>query len=494
MFQSLDPGTALPPDVLTGFLPPEDGTGIGKAHVSFSIQPQAGLTSGTALRNVGLIRFDGQTYIATNQVDPQNAAAGTDPNKEALNTIDGGPPTSSVSPLPSVSETTHFVVGWSGSDDADGRRGSGISSYDVYVSDNGAPFELFRSGSRDTSAVFSGLDGHTYQFYTVATDNVGHLEQAPTAADAQTRIVEKVDRIPPTLQIVSISPSPRLIAVEQIVFVFSEPVNGFDLSDLTLTQTVDRPVLLLPGNAMLSSADNRTWTLSNLVALTSDSGVYQLDVSVASSGIADFAGNPLASGARADWSMRPGDANSDRRFNSVDFVDVFQAGEYDDLASKNSTWSEGDWNGDGDFDSVDFVVAFQSGGYTDDDSELVPGDFDHDGIVDAADIDLISAQLRLPTPSLLFDLTQDNRTDVSDLDELIKHILRTSYGDANLDRVFNSGDFVQVFQRGTYEDAIFGNSGWSDGDWNADGDFDTGDLVLAFQAVVHDRFAAFAIP
>ena len=49
VFQSLDPGTALPPDVLTGFLPPEDGTGIGKAHVSFSIQPKAGLTSGTAL-------------------------------------------------------------------------------------------------------------------------------------------------------------------------------------------------------------------------------------------------------------------------------------------------------------------------------------------------------------------------------------------------------------------------------------------------------------
>ncbi len=180
--------------------------------------------------------------------------------------------------------------------------------------------------------------------------------------------------------------------------------------------------------------------------------------------------------------MRPGDANSDRRFNSVDFVDVFQAGEYDDLTSKNSTWSEGDWNGDGDFDSVDFVVAFQSGGYTSDDSELVPGDFDHDGIVNATDIDLISAQLRLPTPSLLFDLTQDNPTDFSDLDALIKHILRTSYGDANLDRVFNSGDFVQVFQRGTYEDAVFGNSGWSDGDWDADGDFGTSDLVLAFQA------------
>ena len=59
----------------------------------------------------------------------------------------------------------------------------------------------------------------------------------------------------------------------------------------------------------------------------------------------------------------PGDANRDGRFDSVDFVQVFQAGEYEDDIAGNSTWEEGDWNGDGDFDSADFVAAFQTGLY-----------------------------------------------------------------------------------------------------------------------------------
>ena len=58
-----------------------------------------------------------------------------------------------------------------------------------------------------------------------------------------------------------------------------------------------------------------------------------------------------------------GDSNLDGEFNSTDFVKVFQAGEYEDANTKNSTWATGDWNGDGEFDSGDFVAAFQEGGY-----------------------------------------------------------------------------------------------------------------------------------
>ena len=63
---------------------------------------------------------------------------------------------------------------------------------------------------------------------------------------------------------------------------------------------------------------------------------------------------------------------------------------------------------------------------------------------------------------------------------MIEDIVGTHYGDANLDRRFNSGDLVQVFQSGEYEDAVLGNSTWSEGDWDGDGDFTTSDLVLAF--------------
>ena len=57
-FQSIDPNTQLPPDVLTGFLPPENGTGRGMGYISFTIQPKAGLATGTQIRNVALITFD----------------------------------------------------------------------------------------------------------------------------------------------------------------------------------------------------------------------------------------------------------------------------------------------------------------------------------------------------------------------------------------------------------------------------------------------------
>src|SRR5207244_5334206 len=57
-FQSIDPNTQLPPDVLTGFLPPEDGTGRGMGHISYTIQPKAGLATGTEIRNAALITFD----------------------------------------------------------------------------------------------------------------------------------------------------------------------------------------------------------------------------------------------------------------------------------------------------------------------------------------------------------------------------------------------------------------------------------------------------
>jgi hypothetical protein len=58
-----------------------------------------------------------------------------------------------------------------------------------------------------------------------------------------------------------------------------------------------------------------------------------------------------------------GDANLDGQFNSQDLVTVFQAGEYEDETSGNSTWSEGDWTCDGDFNTGDLVAAFQAGNY-----------------------------------------------------------------------------------------------------------------------------------
>jgi RHS repeat-associated protein len=82
-FYSVDPITGLPPAVDIGFLPPEDGTGRGQGFISYVIYADEDLPTGTELRNIAQITFDGAETIATNQVDPHDPSQGTDPDKEA---------------------------------------------------------------------------------------------------------------------------------------------------------------------------------------------------------------------------------------------------------------------------------------------------------------------------------------------------------------------------------------------------------------------------
>ncbi|MCA9197227.1 MAG: hypothetical protein KDA87_06800, partial [Planctomycetales bacterium] len=56
-----------------------------------------------------------------------------------------------------------------------------------------------------------------------------------------------------------------------------------------------------------------------------------------------------------------GDANLDFYFDESDFVQIFQAGKFND--PEPATWAEGDFNGDEIFDTGDFVVAFTEGLY-----------------------------------------------------------------------------------------------------------------------------------
>jgi hypothetical protein len=196
-FQSIDPNTNLPPaSLLTGFLPPEDGSGRGTGFVSFTIRPKAGLTTGTQIRNVASITFDRDQSIATDQVSDQDPSQGIDPAKQVLVTIDSGLPTSSVHSLSTFSPAS-FTVMWAGQDDS---GDSGVATYDVYVSDDGGPFTLWQLDAAQTSAKYTGQDGHTYRFYSIATDNVGNDQPTPTAGQATTQ----VDATPPTSSVAAL--------------------------------------------------------------------------------------------------------------------------------------------------------------------------------------------------------------------------------------------------------------------------------------------------
>ncbi len=182
-FQSIDPATGLPPPAGIGFLPPEDGTGRGQGHVAYTIRAKAGLATGAQLTNVALISFDEEPQIATDQVNDSNPAAGTDPARECLLTIDSTPPVSSVSSLPAVETTAAFAVCWSGTD-----IGPGIVGYDIYVCTNNGPWAPWLLGTTNTCATFTGQNGMNYSFYSVAHDGVGLVEAAPSMAQASTTI------------------------------------------------------------------------------------------------------------------------------------------------------------------------------------------------------------------------------------------------------------------------------------------------------------------
>ncbi|MFZ5798459.1 MAG: thrombospondin type 3 repeat-containing protein, partial [Thermodesulfobacteriota bacterium] len=172
-FYSLDPETGVPPPAEIGFLPPEDGSGRGMGHVSYIINHVQSVAENTEIRNIALIIFDLGEEIYTNQVDPHDPGQGTDPTKEALVTIDIERPVSSMMPLPSKVATSTFTVSWTGSDSS-----SDIAGYNIFTRDAmESSWHLWQEKTTATSANFPGIPGHTHEFYSVAMDNVGNVEE-----------------------------------------------------------------------------------------------------------------------------------------------------------------------------------------------------------------------------------------------------------------------------------------------------------------------------
>ena len=107
------------------------------------------------------------------------------------------------------------------------------------------------------------------------------------------------------------------------------------------------------------------------------------------------------------------------------------------------------------------------------------GDFDNDGLLTAADIDALTAQILAGSSDLAFDVNLDGTVNADDRSAWVEGLKKTYFGDANLDGEFSSADLVDVLAAGEYEDAMPLNSGWATGDWDGDGDFTTSDFVTA---------------
>src|SRR5262249_41918357 len=137
-FTSIDPATgAAPADPLAGFLPPDDSKQQGEGFVTYSVRPKASGKTGTRINAQAAVVFDTHAPLNTTTF---------------FNTLDAGNPTSTVMPLPDRTISASFPVSWSGTDDV---GGSGIASFDIFVSDNGGPFTPFLQGTTQTSANFT---------------------------------------------------------------------------------------------------------------------------------------------------------------------------------------------------------------------------------------------------------------------------------------------------------------------------------------------------
>ena len=201
--KSVDATTgSAPANPLAGFLPPNNAANAGSGYVTFSVMPNQGLANGATINNQASIVFDANSAISTNSV---------------TNTIVSVYPTSNVTPLPSTTTTASFPVSWSGTDPG----GSGIVSYDIYVSTNSGDYTLWLPATTQTSGTYPGVVGQSYSFFSMATDNVGLRQQA--AGTVQT--VSVVQASSKTTPSVTVSPGLSSITTTQALSV-TVVVNG----------------------------------------------------------------------------------------------------------------------------------------------------------------------------------------------------------------------------------------------------------------------------
>jgi hypothetical protein len=107
----------------------------------------------------------------------------------------------------------------------------------------------------------------------------------------------------------------------------------------------------------------------------------------------------------------------------------------------------------------------------------LPGDFDNNGALEEADINLLAAEINGAASNLAFDVNGDSAVDSADHYYWISELKKTWVGDADLDGEFNSSDLVTVLAAGAYET---GNpAGWSSGDFSGDLLANSSDLVAA---------------
>ena len=167
-FVSLDPQTMqLTEDPLLGFLPPNIQSPQGEGFVSYIVKPKRDLLSDTKIRNTATIVFDMNEPIQTNHW---------------INTIDKIKPKSMIQPIANPIDTL-FEINWTGED-----IGSGVRDYTIFVSENDGAYFPWLTNTKNISSIFKAKNNTSYNFYSIARDNVLNIEEKTILPDARVTV------------------------------------------------------------------------------------------------------------------------------------------------------------------------------------------------------------------------------------------------------------------------------------------------------------------
>ncbi|HEV7403506.1 MAG TPA: carboxypeptidase regulatory-like domain-containing protein [Chthoniobacteraceae bacterium] len=231
-FTSIDPATGdVPGDADLGFLPPNVTGPEGEGYVSYTVQAKKTSATGSPIDAQASIVFDANPAISTPMI---------------TNLLDAVAPSSHIAALPAT-VGPDFSLNWAGA--TDDVNGSGIFSYDLFVSDNGAAFTPLVVGTTHSAYVFAGAIGHMYRFAVAARDAAGNVEAMPNVPDVTVTVVAPVTPL-------------TFDAKRPLVF---NDANG-DKVTVKLTGLGNGTVTLV--NNQTATADLRTLVLTNTNAAT----------------------------------------------------------------------------------------------------------------------------------------------------------------------------------------------------------------------------------
>lgn len=170
-FTAIDPATGfLTNDPFGGFLPVNDTLKRGEGFLTYTIRPKSDAKTLDEITAQASNVFDFNDPVLTNI---------------ETNTIDADPPTSNVQPITSAPNANNLLVTWQGND-----VGSGVGTYDIYVSIDGGNYTKWQTNTPQTSALFPAVMDQTYCFISVAKDKVGNIQPLPSLCETMVTFTE----------------------------------------------------------------------------------------------------------------------------------------------------------------------------------------------------------------------------------------------------------------------------------------------------------------